>query len=103
MRKRTRFVLFCFVVLVLEGLVGLRRTIQVQLLQHYWLGHRLGQHCQNVEEQEHNKKDFLLLWILCEAQEGKASYIVPWFLLFWTGAEFTYYEAVYLENKGESF
>ena len=26
--------------LVLEGLVGLQRT--VQLLQHYWLGHRLG-------------------------------------------------------------
>ena len=28
--------------LVLEGLVGLRRTIQLQLLQHYWSGHRLG-------------------------------------------------------------
>ena len=26
--------------LVLEGLVGLHRT--VQLLQRYWLGHRLG-------------------------------------------------------------
>ena len=24
--------------LVLEGLVGLHRTIQLQLLQHYWLG-----------------------------------------------------------------
>ena len=31
-----------FWVLVLEGLVGLHRTIEVQLLQHYWLGHRLG-------------------------------------------------------------
>ena len=31
-----------FLVLVLEGLVGLHRTIQLQLLQHYWLGHRLG-------------------------------------------------------------
>ena len=29
-----------FWVLVLEGLVGLHRT--VQLLQHYWSGHRLG-------------------------------------------------------------
>ena len=28
--------------LVLEGLVGLNRTVQLQLLQHYWLGHRLG-------------------------------------------------------------
>ena len=31
-----------FGVLVLEGLGGLYRTIQLQLLQHYWLGHRLG-------------------------------------------------------------
>ena len=30
-----------FGVLVLEGLVGLHRTVQLQLLQHYWLGHRL--------------------------------------------------------------
>ena len=28
--------------LVLEGLVGLHRTIQLQLLQCYWSGHRLG-------------------------------------------------------------
>ena len=27
--------------LVLKGLVGLHRTVQLQLLQHYWLGHRL--------------------------------------------------------------
>ena len=31
-----------FWVLVLEGLVGLHRTVQLQLLQHYWSGHRLG-------------------------------------------------------------
>ena len=31
-----------FWVLVLEGLVGLHRTIQFQLFQHYWLAHRLG-------------------------------------------------------------
>ena len=29
-------------VLVLKGLVGLHRTVQLQLLQYYWLGHRLG-------------------------------------------------------------
>ena len=29
-------------VLVLKVLVGLHRTVQLQLLQHYWLGHRLG-------------------------------------------------------------
>ena len=31
-----------FGVLVLKGLVGLHRTIQLQLLQHYSSGHRLG-------------------------------------------------------------
>ena len=30
--------------LVLEGLVGIHRIVQLKLLQHYWLGHRLG-HC----------------------------------------------------------
>ena len=29
-------------VLVIEGLLGLHRTVQLQLLQRYWLGHRLG-------------------------------------------------------------
>ena len=27
-----------FLVIVLKGLVGLHRTVQLQLLQHYWLG-----------------------------------------------------------------
>ena len=31
-----------FGVLVIEDLVGLHRTNQLQLLQHYWSGHRLG-------------------------------------------------------------
>ena len=30
--------------LVLEGLIGLHRTVQLQLLQRYWSGHRLGFH-----------------------------------------------------------
>ena len=30
-----------FWVFILKGLVGLHRTIQLQLLQHYWSGHRL--------------------------------------------------------------
>ena len=28
--------------LVLEGLVGLHKSVQLHLLQHYWSGHRLG-------------------------------------------------------------
>ena len=35
--KRTSFWM-----LVLKGLVGLHKTVQLQLLQHCWLGHRLG-------------------------------------------------------------
>ena len=31
-----------FWVLVLKDLVGLHKTVQLQFLQHYWLGHRLG-------------------------------------------------------------
>ena len=31
-----------FGVLILEDLVGLHRTVQLQLLQHYWLRYRLG-------------------------------------------------------------
>ena len=34
--------IFFFLVLGLEGIVGLHRTGQLQLLQHQWLGHRLG-------------------------------------------------------------
>ena len=33
-----------FKVLILEGLVGLHRTINLQLLQHYWLGIDLDYH-----------------------------------------------------------
>ena len=31
-----------FWLFVLDGLVGLHRTVKLQLLQHYWSGHRLG-------------------------------------------------------------
>ena len=31
-----------FVVFVLDSLAGLHRMIQLQLLWHYWLGHRFG-------------------------------------------------------------
>ena len=30
--------------LILQDLVGLHRTVQLQLLQRYWLGHRLNYH-----------------------------------------------------------
>ena len=43
-----------FLVLVLEGLIGLHRTIQFQLLPHYWLGHRL---------------ELLWYWMVCLGNE----------------------------------
>ena len=36
-------------VLILEGLVGLHRTVQVQLLQHYWLGIGLDYLCDLID------------------------------------------------------
>ena len=41
----------------LKGLVGLHRTIQLQPLQHYWLGHRLG---------------LLWFWMVCLRNEQKS-------------------------------
>ena len=51
-----------FWVLVLKGLVGLHSTIQLQLLQHYWLGHRLG---------------LLWYWMVCLRNEQRS------FCRFW--------------------
>ena len=51
-----------FWVLVLKGLVGLHRTIQLQLLQHYWLGHRL---------------ELLWYWMVCLRNEQRS------FCRFW--------------------
>ena len=51
-----------FLVLVLEGLVGLHRTVQLQLLQHYWSGHRLG---------------LLWYWMVCLGNEQRS------FCCFW--------------------
>ena len=48
-----------FWVLVLESLVGLHRTVQFQLLQCYWLGHRLG---------------LLWYWTVCLGNEQRSFY-----------------------------
>ena len=44
---------------VLKGFVGLHRTIQLQLLQHYWSGHRLG---------------LPWYWIICLGNEQRSFY-----------------------------
>ena len=46
-----------FWLLILKGLVGLHRTIQLQLLQHCWLGHRL---------------ELLSYWMVCLGNEQRS-------------------------------
>ena len=55
-------IFFWVLVLVLKGLVGLHKTVQLQLLQHYWLGHRLG---------------LLWYWMVCLGNEQRS------FCCFW--------------------
>ena len=57
MMKRT---FFC-VLLVLEGLVGLQRTVQLQLLWHYWLRYTLG---------------LLWCWMVCLGSEPRSSVVL---------------------------
>ena len=40
--KTLQWKVYLFWVLILEGVVGLYRTVQLQLLRHYWSGHRFG-------------------------------------------------------------
>ena len=46
-----------FLVLILEDFVGHHRTVQLQLLQHYWSGHRLG---------------LLRYWMICLGNEHRS-------------------------------
>ena len=78
--------LVCFWrVLVLEGLIGLHRTVQVQLLQHYWLGHRLG---------------LLWYWMVCLWNEQRS------FCHFWDCIQVLYFrlscdhDAYSISSKG---
>ena len=56
-----------FWVLGFKGLVGLHRTIPLQLLQHYWLGPRLG---------------FLWYWMACLENEQRS------FCHFWIASKY---------------
>ena len=48
--------------LVLKGLVGLHRTIQLQLLQCYWLGHRVGLPWHWMVCLENKQRSFCRFW-----------------------------------------
>ena len=63
-----------FWVLVLKCLVGLHRTVQLQLLQCYWLGHRLG---------------LPWYWIVCLVNEERS------FCHFWDCIQVLHFTAIY--------
>ena len=67
MMKRTSFF---GVLLVLEGVVSLHRTIQLLLPQRYWLGHRLG---------------LLWYWMVCLENEQRS------FCRFWDCTQVLYF------------
>ena len=60
MMKMTFF--FFFLVLVLEDLIGLHRTVQLQLFQHSWLGHRLGLLWYSIVCLRNKLRSFCHLW-----------------------------------------
>ena len=68
-------------VLVLEGLIGLHRTIQFQLIQHYWLGHRLG---------------LLQYWMVCLGKEQR------WFCHFWYCTQTAFWTLLLILKEGYS-
>ena len=71
-------------VLVLKGLVGLHRTVQLQLLQHYWLGHRLGLLRYWMVCHGNKQRSFCRFWDCIQVLHFRL-FCWPWWLLhfFW--------------------
>ena len=67
-------------VLVLEGLVGLHRTLQLQLLQHYWLGHRLGLLWYWMVCLGNEQRSFCRFWDCIQVLHFRL-FCLPWWLL----------------------
>ena len=74
-----------FWVLVLEGLAGLHRTIQLQLLQHYWSGHRLG---------------LLWYWMVCLRHEQRSFCCFEIATKYCTSDSFVDYDGYSVSSKG---
>ena len=71
--------IFCGV-LVLKGLVGLHRTVQLQLLQHYWLGHRLGLLWYWMVYLGNKQRSFCCFWDRIQVWHFRL-FCWPWWLL----------------------
>ena len=74
-----------FWVLVLKGLVGLHRTIQFQLFQHYWLGHRLK---------------LLWYWMICLEMNRDHSIVFEIAPKYFISDSFVDYEGYSISSKG---
>ena len=70
--------------LVLKDLVGLHRTVQLQLLQHYWLGHRLGLLWYWMDCLGNEQRSFCCFWDYVQVLRFRL-FCWPWWLLhfFW--------------------
>ena len=71
--------------LVLAGLVGLHRTVQLQLLEHYWLGHRMD-YC-DIE------------WFVLEMNRNH-SYIFEIASKYCISDSFVHYDGYSISSKG---
>ena len=74
-----------FWVLVLEGLVGLHRTVQLQLLQCYWLGHRLGLLWYWIICLENKQRAFCCFWDCIQVLHFRLFCLLWWLLHFFKG------------------
>ena len=74
-----------FWVLVLKDLVGLHRTIQLQLLQHYWWGYRLG---------------LLWYWIVCLGNEQRQFFVFEIASKYCISDSFVDYDGYSISSKG---
>ena len=74
-----------FWVLVLEVLVGLHRTIQLQLLQHYWLGHR---------------RRLLWYWMACLERNRDHSVVCEIASKYCISDSFVHYNGYSISSKG---
>ena len=64
-------------VLVLEGLGGLHRTIQFQLLQHYWSGHILGLPWYWMVCLENEQRSFCRFWDCIQVLHFREKALAP--------------------------
>ena len=74
-----------FWVLVLKGLVGLHRTVKLELLQHYWLGHRLGLPWYWMVYLGNEQRSFSHFWDCIQVLNFRLSCWLWWLLHFFSG------------------